>query len=208
MKDESKKDSSMEQFNKSIKDFESRQGKASKEINMKSKSTDGFLKSLGEKFRSVEYGNVIGHSLLEKNVIWISSKRVFVGVGLVMMIAIAGFCWGITNNEQAEKNLEATKKNLSESKSAVQGNHLINIPKDYSDLAESKSFKDKGQTKKDVGESLKDDYYVVAESEKSTSTSNPVIVYDTYADRAHQYEEDLKLKALESPIAFEIKEDK
>ena len=208
MKDESKKDSSMEQFNKSIKDFESRQGKASKEINMKSKSTDGFLKSLGEKFRSVEYGNVIGHSFLEKNVIWISSKRVFVGVGLVMMIAIAGFCWGITNNEQAEKNLEATKKNLSESKSAVHGNHLINIPKDYSDLAESKSFKDKDQTKKDVSESLKDDFYSDAESEKSTSTSNQVIVYDTYADRAHQYEEDLKLKALESPIAFEIKADK
>ena len=121
-----------------------------------------------------------------------------------MLIAFTGFGWGISNNRQAEQRLEETNGRIKETKMAVQGNHLINIPKDYSAWAEGQDVNNKkekilAKVETSVADDVNDvETVVVPAGEKS-------LVYDTYADRAHQRDEELRLKAKESPIAFEIK---
>mgnify|MGYP003288575768 CR=1 FL=1 len=200
--------SPIQEYEKSVSDFEIRQGKDAKEINMTMKSKNGLVDELKSRFKTPNNKNVIGHSKLENKVRWISTERVCVGVAIVMMIAIGSFSWGISNNEQAEKNLAETNRQMSKSKSAVHGNHLTNIPKDYSDWAAGASVKKQEVVKKQEIDDLELSNNTVVEDVPVIPNEKNVVVYDTYADRNHQYEEDLKLKAKESPIAFDIKEDK
>lgn len=200
--------SPIQEYEKSVSDFEIRQGKEAKEINMTMKSKNGLVDELKSRFKTPNNKNVIGHSKLENKVRWISTERVCVGVAIVMMIVIGSFSWGISNNEQAEKNLAETNRQMSKSKSAVHGNHLTNIPKDYSDWAAGSSVKKQEVVKKQEIDDLELSNNTVVEDVPVIPNEKNVVVYDTYADRNHQYEEDLKLKAKESPIAFDIKEDK
>lgn len=206
--DDKSNSSPIQQYEKSVSDFEIRQGKDAKEINMTMKSKDGLVDKLKNRFKGRNNNTVAAHSSLENKVRWISTERVCVGVAIVMMIAIGSFGWGISNNEQAEKNLAETKRQISESKSAVHGNHLTNIPKDYSDWAAGESVKKQDEVKKQEIDVLDVSKNTVVETPSVIPNEKTVVVYDTYAVRNHQYEEDLKLKAKESPIAFEIKEEK
>ena len=206
--DDKSNSSPIQQYEKSVSDFEIRQGKDAKEINMTMKSKDGLVDKLKNRFKERNNNTVAAHSSLENKVRWISTERVCVGVAIVMMIAIGSFGWGISNNEQAEKNLAETKRQISESKSAVHGNHLTNIPKDYSDWGAGESVKKQDEVKKQEIDVLDVSKNTVVETPSVIPNEKTVVVYDTYAERNHQYEEDLKLKAKESPIAFEIKEEK
>ena len=85
---------------------------------------------------------------------------------------------------------------------------MTNIPKDYSDWAAGESVKKQDEVKKQEIDVLDESKNTVVETPSVIPNEKTVVVYDTYAERNHQYEEDLKLKAKESPIAFEIKEEK
>lgn len=195
---------SAERYEQSVREFERIQGSGAKEINMTAKSKNGMFQKLKTKFKKDDNNYIIGRNGLEDRVKWISLQRVYLAAGLVLLIAFTGFGWGISNNRQAEQRLEETNGRIKETKMAVQGNHLINIPKDYSAWAEGQDVNNKkekilAKVETSVADDVNDVETVVVPAGEKT------LVYDTYADRAHQRDEELRLKAKESPIAFEIK---
>lgn len=200
--------SPIQQYERSVRDFETRQGNDAKEINMTTKSKDGIVDKLRSRFNKINNNNVIGHSKLESKVRWISTERVCIGMAILMLISIGSFSWGISNNDQAEKKLAETNRQISETKSVVHGNHLENIPKNYSDWAAGESIKKKEAAEKDEADVFEKSEETVEGDVPAMPADKSEVVYDTYAERHLQYEEDLKMKAKESPIAFEIKKDK
>lgn len=203
--DERERISPAQKYEESVRAFEDRQGRYAKETKMTSKSNDALIQKVKDLFKTENHNYIIGRNKLEDKVRWISMQRVYLGAGLVLAIAIGGFVWGISNNEQAEEKLKETKNKIKETKLAVQGNHLTNIPKDYSAWADEEASKhNKNRHLEKVVTALPVEN-VYEEGEDTEPADEKVLIYDTYAEREHQRVEDLRLKAKESPIAFELK---
>lgn len=98
----------------------------------------------------------------------------------------------------------APKEKITTTKQAVQGDHLVDFPRDYEKLAEEEAAR-KAELEKEAEKRKFDEMF---DTRKKVVETEPVpeksqLVYER-GRYQHDPEYEMRLKALESPIGFEI----
>lgn len=181
---------------------------------------------------------LVGKSGQEKFYVGIDKKKTYIGIGILAVILISFYAinsWFTTS--KYESNVKASKAELakeSANDTAVTGNHLQNVPKDYKTLAEKEKLY---KSQSGNSESYSNDSYAAKRNQNSSAGTQDRSVYsepvtrsappapyvpprpsgaaierkvdpaeEAYA-KALEKQLELKAKANESPIRFELNKD-
>lgn len=181
---------------------------------------------------------LVGKSGQEKFFVGIDKRKTYIGIGIFAVILISFFSinsWFTTS--KYESNVKAGKAELtkeSANDTAVTGNHLQNVPKDYKTLAEKEKLY---KSQSGNSESYSNDSYAAKRNQNSSAGTQDRAVYsepvtrsappapyvpphpsgaaiehkvdpaeEAYA-KALEKQLELKAKANESPIRFELNKD-
>ena len=181
---------------------------------------------------------LVGTSGQEKFFVGIDKRKTYIGIGIFAVILISFFSinsWFTTS--KYESNVKASKAELtkeSANDTAVTGNHLQNVPKDYKTLAEKEKLY---KSQSGNSESYSNDSYAAKRNQNSSAVTQDRAVYsepvtrsappapyvpprpsgaaierkvdpaeEAYA-KALEKQLELKAKANESPIRFELNKD-
>lgn len=181
---------------------------------------------------------LVGKSGQEKFFVGIDKRKTYIGIGIFAVILISFFSinsWFTTS--KYESNVKASKAELtkeSANDTAVTGNHLQNVPKDYKTLAEKEKLY---KSQSGNSESYSNDSYAAKRNQNSSAITQDRAVYsepvtrsappapyvpprpsgaaierkvdpaeEAYA-KALEKQLELKAKANESPIRFELNKD-
>lgn len=181
---------------------------------------------------------LVGKSGQEKFFVGIDKRKTYIGIGIFAVILISFFSinsWFTTS--KYESNVKASKAELtkeSANDTAVTGNHLQNVPKDYKTLAEKEKLY---KSQSGNSESYSNDSYAAKRNQNSSTGTQDRSVYsepvtrsappapyvpprpsgaaierkvdpaeEAYA-KALEKQLELKAKANESPIRFELNKD-
>lgn len=182
--------------------------------------------------------NLVGKSDQERFFVGIDKRKTYIGIGIFAVILISFFSinsWFTTS--KYESNVKASKAELtkeSANDTAVTGNHLQNVPKDYKTLAEKEKLY---KSQSGNSESYSNDSYAAKRNQNSSAGTQDRAVYsepvtrsappapyvpprpsgaaierkvdpaeEAYA-KALEKQLELKAKANESPIRFELNKD-
>lgn len=181
---------------------------------------------------------LVGTSGLQRFFVGIDKRKTYIGIGIFAVILISFFSinsWFTTS--KYESNVKASKAELtkeSANDTAVTGNHLQNVPKDYKTLAEKEKLY---KSQSGNSESYSNDSYAAKRNQNSSAGTQDRSVYsepvtrsappapyvpprpsgaaierkvdpaeEAYA-KALEKQLELKAKANESPIRFELNKD-
>ena len=181
---------------------------------------------------------LVGKSDQEKFFVGIDKRKTYIGIGIFAVILISFFSinsWFTTS--KYESNVKASKAELtkaSANETAVTGNHLQNVPKDYKTLAEKENLY---KSQSGNSESYSNDSYAAKRNQNTSAGTQDRAVYsepvtrsappapyvpprpsgaaierkvdpaeEAYA-KALEKQLELKAKANESPIRFELNKD-
>lgn len=181
---------------------------------------------------------LVGTSGLQRFFVGIDKRKTYIGIGIFAVILISFFSinsWFTTS--KYESNVKASKAELtkaSANETAVTGNHLQNVPKDYKTLAEKEKLY---KSQSGNSESYSNDSYAAKRNQNSSAGTQDRSVYsepvtrsappapyvpprpsgaaierkvdpaeEAYA-KALEKQLELKAKANESPIRFELNKD-
>lgn len=181
---------------------------------------------------------LVGTSGLQRFFVGIDKRKTYIGIGIFSVILISFFSinsWFTTS--KYESNVKASKAELtkeSANDTAVTGNHLQNVPKDYKTLAEKEKLY---KSQSGNSESYSNDSYAAKRNQNSSAVTQDRAVYsepvtrsappapyvpprpsgaaierkvdpaeEAYA-KALEKQLELKAKANESPIRFELNKD-
>lgn len=181
---------------------------------------------------------LVGTSGLQRFFVGIDKRKTYIGIGIFAVILISFFSinsWFTTS--KYESNVKASKAELtkeSANDTAVTGNHLQNVPKDYKTLAEKEKLY---KSQSGNSESYSNDSYAAKRNQNSSAGTQDRAVYsepvirsappapyvpprpsgaaierkvdpaeEAYA-KALAKQLELKAKANESPIRFELNKD-
>ena len=181
---------------------------------------------------------LVGKSDQEKFFVGIDKRKTYIGIGIFAVILISFFSinsWFTTS--KYESNVKASKAELtkaSANETAVTGNHLQNVPKDYKTLAEKEKLY---KSQSGNSESYSNDSYAAKRNQNTSAGTQDRAVYsepvtrsappapyvpprpsgaaierkvnpaeEAYA-KALEKQLELKAKANESPIRFELNKD-
>lgn len=181
---------------------------------------------------------LVGTSGLQRFFVGIDKRKTYIGIGIFAVILISFFSinsWFTTS--KYESNVKASKAELtkeSANDTAVTGNHLQNVPKDYKTLAEKEKLY---KSQSGNSESYSNDSYAAKRNQNSSAVTQDRAVYsepvtrsappapyvsprpsgaaierkvdpaeEAYA-KALEKQLELKAKANESPIRFELNKD-
>lgn len=181
---------------------------------------------------------LVGTSGLQRFFVGIDKRKTYIGIGIFAVILISFFSinsWFTTS--KYESNVKASKAELtkeSANDTAVTGNHLQNVPKDYKTLAEKEKLY---KSQSGNSESYSNDSYAAKRNQNSSAGTQDRAVYsepvtrsappapyvpprpsgaaierkvdpaeEAYA-KALEKQLELKAKANESPIRFELNKD-
>lgn len=156
-------------------------------------------------------------SLRAKEPAWKGLKRKYIYYVLLLFIITTMYAMltGLEDDKKAALEKEQRQANEVRDSKAVTGDHLLNIPKNYTEQAEIETKKKaEAEKQKNLKETEK------KQSEKKTDKqlpSSPQIpqqpIYNnryepTLAEKERLRKEELRQKAYESPIGFELREVK
>lgn len=181
---------------------------------------------------------LVGKADQEKFFVGIDKRKTYIGIGIFAVILISFFSinsWFTTS--KYESNVKASKAELSKetaNDTAVTGNHLQNVPKDYKTLAEKEKLY---KSQSGNSESYSNDSYAAKRNQNTSAGTQDRAVYsepvtksaspapyvpprpsgaaierkvdpaeEAYA-KALEKQLELKAKANESPIRFELNKD-
>lgn len=181
---------------------------------------------------------LVGTSGLQRFFVGIDKRKTYIGIGIFAVILISFFSinsWFTTS--KYESNVKASKAELTKetaNDTAVTGNHLQNVPKDYKTLAEKEKLY---KSQSGNSESYSNDSYAAKRNQNSSAGTQDRAVYsepvtrsappapyvpprpsgaaierkvdpaeEAYA-KALEKQLELKAKANESPIRFELNKD-
>lgn len=181
---------------------------------------------------------LVGKSDQEKFFVGIDKRKTYIGIGIFAVILISFFSinsWFTTS--KYESNVKASKAELNKetvNDTAVTGNHLQNVPKDYKTLAEKEKLY---KSQSGNSESYSNDSYAAKRNQNASAGTQDRTVYsepvtrsappapyvpprpsgaaierkvdpaeEVYA-KALEKQLELKAKANESPIRFELNKD-
>lgn len=181
---------------------------------------------------------LVGTSGLQRFFVGIDKRKTYIGIGIFAVILISFFSinsWLTTS--KYESNVKASKAELTKetaNDTAVTGNHLQNVPKDYKTLAEKEKLY---KSQSGNSESYSNDSYAAKRNQNSSAGTQDRAVYsepvtrsappapyvppqpsgaaierkvdpaeEAYA-KALEKQLELKAKANESPIRFELNKD-
>lgn len=181
---------------------------------------------------------LVGTSGLQSFFVGIDKRKTYIGIGIFAVILISFFLindWFTTS--KYESNVKASKAELTKESvndTAVTGNHLQNVPKDYKTLAEKEKLY---KSQSGNSESYSNDSYAAKRNQNSSAGTQDRAVYsepvsrsappapyvpprpsgaaierkvdpaeEAYA-KALEKQLELKAKANESPIRFELNKD-
>lgn len=181
---------------------------------------------------------LVGKADQEKFFVGIDKRKTYIGIGIFAVILISFFSinsWFTTS--KYESNVKASKAELNKetvNDTAVTGNHLQNVPKDYKTLAEKEKLY---KSQSGNSESYSNDSYAAKRNQNSSAGTQNRAVYsepvtrsappapyvpprpsgaaierkvdpaeEAYA-KALEKQLELKAKANESPIRFELNKD-
>ena len=181
---------------------------------------------------------LVGTSGLQKFFVGIDKRKTYIGIGIFAVILISFFSinsWFTTS--KYESNVKASKAELTKetaNDTAVTGNHLQNVPKDYKTLAEKEKLY---KSQSGNSESYSNDSYAAKRNQNTSAGTQDRAVYsepvtrsappapyvpprpssaaierkvdpaeEAYA-KALEKQLELKAKANESPIRFELNKD-
>lgn len=181
---------------------------------------------------------LVGKSDQEKFFVGIDKRKTYIGIGIFAVILISFFSinsWFTTS--KYESNVKASKAELNKetvNDTAVTGNHLQNVPKDYKTLAEKEKLY---KSQSGNSESYSNDSYAAKRNQNASAGTQDRTVYsepitrsappapyvpprpsgaaierkvdpaeEAYA-KALEKQLELKAKANESPIRFELNKD-
>ena len=181
---------------------------------------------------------LVGKADQEKFFVGIDKRKTYIGIGIFAVILISFFSinsWFTTS--KYESNVKASKAELSKetvNDTAVTGNHLQNVPKDYKTLAEKEKLY---KSQSGNSESYSNDSYAAKRNQNASAGTQDRTVYsepvtrsappapyvpprpsgaaierkvdpaeEVYA-KALEKQLELKAKANESPIRFELNKD-
>ena len=137
-------------------------------------------------------------SSLDINVQQINSRKV---IGCVLCLIIGSVLFGTLYFGSSDT---APKEKIATTKQAVQGDHLVDFPRDYEKLAEEEAAR-KAELEKEAEKRKFDEMFdtrkKVVDTELVPKKSELVYERERYQ---HNPEYEMRLKALESPIGFEI----
>lgn len=181
---------------------------------------------------------LVGTSGLQRFFVGIDKRKTYIGIGIFAVILISFFSinsWFTTS--KYESNVKASKAELtkeSANDTAVTGNHLQNVPKDYKTLAEKEKLY---KSQSGNSESYSNDSYAAKRNQNSSAVTQDRAVYSEPVTRsappapyvpprpsgaaierkvdpaeeaygkALEKQLELKAKANESPIRFELNKD-
>lgn len=141
----------------------------------------------------------------------LKKKYVYYAVMFLIIITIVATAVGLSKD--GKKNLDKNEINQVQSQSAVEGDHLINIPKDYTEEAKYKKKHEEAEKK-----NMKDKDTSDTSTKKNNVPSAPKVpkqpAYSgnnvrrelTPAEKAKIFREEQRQEALKSPIGFEFKD--
>lgn len=181
---------------------------------------------------------LVGTSGLQRFFVGIDKRKTYIGIGIFAVILISFFSinsWFTTS--KYESNVKASKAELTKetaNDTAVTGNHLQNVPKDYKTLAEKEKLY---KSQSGNSESYSNDSYAAKRNQNTSAGTQDRAVYsepvtrsappapyvpprpssaaierkvdpaeEAYA-KALEKQLELKAKANESPIRFELNKD-
>lgn len=181
---------------------------------------------------------LVGTSGLQRFFVGIDKRKTYIGIGIFAVILISFFSinsWFTTS--KYESNVKASKAELNKetaNDTAVTGNHLQNVPKDYKTLAEKEKLY---KSQPGNSESYSNDSYAAKRNQNTSAGTQDRAVYsepvtrsappapyvpprpssaaierkvdpaeEAYA-KALEKQLELKAKANESPIRFELNKD-
>lgn len=181
---------------------------------------------------------LVGKADQEKFFVGIDKRKTYIGIGIFAVILISFFSinsWFTTS--KYESNVKASKAELTKetaNDTAVTGNHLQNVPKDYKTLAEKEKLY---KSQSGNSESYSNDSYAAKRNQNTSAGTQDRAVYsepvtrsappapyvpprpsgaaierkvdpaeEAYA-KALEKQLELKAKANESPIRFELNKD-
>lgn len=181
---------------------------------------------------------LVGTSGLQRFFVGIDKRKTYIGIGIFAVILISFFSinsWFTTS--KYESNVKASKAELtkeSANDTAVTGNHLQNVPKDYKTLAEKEKLY---KSQSGNSESYSNDSYAAKRNQNSSAGTQDRAVYSEPVTRSAppapyvpprpsgaaierkvdpaeeayakvlEKQLELKAKANESPIRFELNKD-
>lgn len=144
---------------------------------------------------------------------WKGLKRKYIyyalmGVAIITMFAVIT---GLEDDKKRAQEAEQRKITEVRDSKAISGDHLLNIPKDYKEQAEREAKKklDEERMKAMMEADGKDKETKPAEAPVApTVPPQPYQRHElTPAEKAELMRLEIKMKALESPIGFELKEE-
>lgn len=141
-------------------------------------------------------------------------KYIYYVVGVVCLITLYAVFSGLEDDKKRAQEAEQRKITEVRDSKAVSGDHLLNIPKDYKEQAEREAKKKRDEERmkammetEDRGD--KDKEAKAAEAPVAPQVPpQPYVRHElTPAEKAELKRLEIKMKALESPIGFELKEE-
>lgn len=181
---------------------------------------------------------LVGKADQEKFFVGIDKRKTYIGIGIFAVILISFFSinsWFTTS--KYESNVKASKAELNKetvNDTAVTGNHLQNVPKDYKTLAEKEKLYN---SQSGNSESYSNDSYAAKRNQNASAGTQDRTVYSEPVTRSAppapyvpprpsgaaierkvdpaeeayakvlEKQLELKAKANESPIRFELNKD-
>lgn len=211
------------EYEKSAKNFEELQGASAKEIDMKDKSKKTFFGSVKNVFNKHFYKiekcpekkeiALKSESSQSKKIVSLDHKTLVVAVLVLVFIMGGSLIWGLSKESSMKASKEETKTSSNLSKDAVTGNHLVNVPRDYTSLAEEESKRkaeaDKKRNRDFLHPEKTSDVMRApvkapeVPSYEPAKTTVPSKIRDRHFREYENYLE-LQQKAKESPIRFEL----
>lgn len=233
-----------DKFLKSAEKYAQETGSEAGKVNMTEKrkvtftsDAKGFISRLKNRFASKDKAesttnqsgpNVKATSEEEKKIVSIDKKAVYIVSSFLVGIFLFGFLFGLSKDSSSKDSEESktgskVSSSVSSSKAgAVKGDHLLNVPADYTSLAEDEARKKQKERKPRPDEidavktrasaEKKVDYSPAKAPEPPKEVPNTVTVPNNDARnrlqeayiRKLEKEQEAKFKALEAPIRFEL----
>lgn len=146
---------------------------------------------------------------------WKGLKRqyIYYAVGLIVLITMIALVTGLEDDKKRAQEAEQRKITEIKDSKAISGDHLLNIPKDYKEHAEREAKKKRDEER--LREAMEADSKGKKSKEVIEAPAAPQVPPQPYqrheltpAEKAELMRIEMKMKALESPIGFELKEEK
>lgn len=140
-------------------------------------------------------------------------KYIYYGLMLVCLTTVFAIMTGLEDDKKRAEQEKARRVTEIKDSKAVAGEHLLNIPKDYKEHAELEAKK-KAELERMKAKMEEDKKPEAKAKEKVDVPTNPQVPPQpsyrhelTPAEKAELMRIEMKKKALESPIGFELKEE-